>query len=206
MDVNREIEDLRELIGGYGIDDDHGQARAFALALALSERGLFSLRDFQAALIGRIISFEKSQCIAGTADKYTRWIEALEDLLRQKGMLSGDRLSLLERDVVEDAASRKVHQRMTSRNENGHLDTPIIKIGPAREIIGNAAEQHGTSAALDSGNPIGRKLKASHLADESVAAIEPGGIAHRCFKTSFVENTQFGRAIEAVDLQALSFA
>ena len=63
-----------------------------------------------------------------------------------------------------------------------------------------------TSAPLDSGNPIGRKLKASHLADESVAAVEPGGIAHRCFKTSFVENMQFGTAIEALDLQALSFA
>jgi nitrile hydratase accessory protein len=137
MDVNREIENLRELIGGSGIDDDHvfaeaWQARAFALALALSERGLFSLRDFQAALIGRIISFEKSQCIAGTADYYTRWIEALEDLLQQKGMLSGDRLSLLERDVVEDAASRKVHQRMTSRDENGQLRIGPLLVDPGR--------------------------------------------------------------------------
>src|ERR1700730_12666116 len=81
-----------------------------------------------------------------------------------------------------------------------------FSVDAAREIIGNAAEQHRTSAALDSGNPIGRKLKASHLADGSVAAVEPGGIAHRCLKASFVENTQFGRAIEAVDLQALSFA
>jgi nitrile hydratase accessory protein len=132
MDANQEIEDLRELVGGYGTDDDHvfaepWQARAFALALALSERGLFSLRDFQAALIGRIISFEKSQCIAGTADYYTRWIEALEDLLGQKGMLPSDRLWLLERDVLEDAASRKVHQRMTSRDENGQLRiTPLF--------------------------------------------------------------------------------
>jgi nitrile hydratase accessory protein len=132
MNANREIEDLRELVGGYGTDDNRvfaepWQARAFALALALSERGLFSLRDFQAALIGRIISFEKSQCIAGTADYYTRWIEALEDLLGQRGMLPNDRLSHLERDVLEDAASRKVHQRMTSRDENGQLRiTPVF--------------------------------------------------------------------------------
>jgi nitrile hydratase accessory protein len=107
-------------------------SRAFALALALSERGLFSLRDSQAALIGRIVSFEKSQCIAGTADYYTRWIEALEDLLGHKGMLPGDRLSLLERDVVEDAASRKVHQRMTSRDENGQLRIAHLLVDPGR--------------------------------------------------------------------------
>ena len=81
-----------------------------------------------------------------------------------------------------------------------------FSVDAAREIIGNAAEQHRTSAALDSGNPIGRKLKASHLADGSGAAVEPGGIAHRCFKTSFVENMQFGSAIESVDLHALGFA
>jgi nitrile hydratase accessory protein len=126
MDANQEIKDLRELVGMYGSDEERAfaepwQARAFALALALSERGMFSLRDFQATLIGRITSFEKSQSIAGTADYYTRWIEALEELLAQKDMLPSHRLSLLERNVAEDAASRKVHQRMTSRDENGQL-------------------------------------------------------------------------------------
>src|ERR1700675_2340238 len=135
MDTNQEIGDLRELLGRYGGVDDHvfaepWQARAFALALALSERGLFSLRDFQAALIERITSFEKSQCIAGTADYYTRWIEALQDLLAQKDMLPSDRLSLLERDVAEDATSRKVHQRMTSRDENGRLRIAPLVVDP----------------------------------------------------------------------------
>lgn len=135
MNANQEIGDLRELVGRCGTDDDRAfaepwQVRAFALALALSERGLFSLRDFQAALIGRIISSEKSQCIFGTADYYTRWIEAMEDLLGQKGMLPSDRLSLLERDVVEDAASRKVHQRMTSRDGNGQLRIAPLLVDP----------------------------------------------------------------------------
>jgi nitrile hydratase accessory protein len=138
MDANQEIGDVRELVRGYGIDDNHvfaepWQARAFALALALSERGLFSLRDFQAALIGRIVSFEKSQCIAGTEDYYTRWIEALEDLLGQKGMLPSDRLWLLSRDALEDAASRKVHQRMTSRDENGQLRIIPLFVDSGRE-------------------------------------------------------------------------
>ena len=70
-------------------------------------------------------------------------------------------------------------------------------------LAGHAANR--TSAALDSGNPIGRKLEASRLADESAAAVEPGGITHRRFKASFVENMQSGTAIEALDLQALGF-
>lgn len=126
MDANQEIQDLRELVDWYGTDEDHvfaepWQARAFALALALSERGIFSLRDFQVALIGRINSFEKSRCIAGTGDYYSLWIEALEYLLTQKNMLPSERLSLLEHQVVGDAESRKVHQLMTSRDENGRL-------------------------------------------------------------------------------------
>jgi nitrile hydratase accessory protein len=135
MAANQEIADLRELTGLYGTDEDHvfaepWQARAFALTLALSERGMFSLRDFRAALIARITSFEKSQCIAGTADYYTRWIEALEDLLSQRSMLPADRLSHLERDVVDDAESRKVHQRMTSRDENGRLRIAPLLVDP----------------------------------------------------------------------------
>jgi nitrile hydratase accessory protein len=135
MDANQEIADLRELMGLYGTDEDHvfaepWRARAFALTLALSERGMFSLRDFQAALIARIASFEKSHCIAGTADYFTRWIEALEDLLSQRSMLPADRLSHLERDVVDDAESRKVHQRMTSRDENGRLRIAPLLVDP----------------------------------------------------------------------------
>lgn len=135
MNANEEIEDLCKLVGRYGTDGDRvfaepWQARAFALALALSERGVFSLRDFQVALIGKINSHEKSQSIAGTGDYYTRWIEALEDLLAQKNMLPSDRLSLLEHDVVEDAESRKVHQLMTSRDENGRLRVAPLLVDP----------------------------------------------------------------------------
>jgi hypothetical protein len=96
----------------------------------LSESGMFSLRDFQVALIARIMAFEKSQCIVGTADYYTRWIEALEDLLSQRSMLPANRLSHLERDVVDDAESRKVHQRMTSRDENGRLRIAPLLVDP----------------------------------------------------------------------------
>jgi nitrile hydratase accessory protein len=137
MDTNQAIQDLRGLVSLYGTEGDivfaePWQARAFALALALSERGIFSLRDFQVALIGRINSYEKGQCIAGTGDYYTRWIEALEDLLAQKKLLARERLSLLEHEVVEDAVSRKVHQLMTSRDENGRLRIVPLLVDPGR--------------------------------------------------------------------------
>jgi nitrile hydratase accessory protein len=140
MNASREIEDLRELVDHFVSDENRTfaepwQSRAFVPAL--SERGMFSLREFQAALIGRITSFEKGQCIGGTADYYTCWIEVLEDLedledlLSQKDLLPSDHLSLLERDVVEDAESRKVHQRMTSRGENGQLRISPLLVDPA---------------------------------------------------------------------------
>jgi len=45
------------------------------------------------------------------------------------------------------------------------------KLGTTREMIGKAAKQPETSVPPDTDNPIGRKLKVSHLADESGAAV-----------------------------------
>lgn len=131
MDVeNEDLASLRDLASRYQSDErqtfaEPWQARAFALVVALAERGTFSLRDFQAALIGRLTAFEREHCITGTSDYYTRWVEALEDILADKSMMPADRLAHLERDVVDDAESRKVHQRMTSRDEHG-----VLKIAP----------------------------------------------------------------------------
>lgn len=96
-------------------------ARAFALTLALSERELFTLKDFQAALIRRVGSFERAACLTGDTDYYTQWIEALGDLLAERGVLSEARLEWLEEQVVDDAASRKAHQHASSRDANGRL-------------------------------------------------------------------------------------
>lgn len=134
MDTSHEIADLRELLAHYGTEDhvftEPWQARAFALALALSERGVFSLRDFQAALIARITLFENSQCIAGTADYYTCWIEALDDVLAQRSVLPARRLSDVEREVADNAESRKAHQRTTSRDANGRLMIAPLVVDP----------------------------------------------------------------------------
>ena len=72
----------------------------FGACASAFRAGHVHLSDFQAALIGKITAFEKGQCITGTIDYYTRWLEALEEILMQKSMLMSDRLSFLERDVI----------------------------------------------------------------------------------------------------------
>lgn len=96
-------------------------ARAFALVLALSENGLFSLKDFQAALIELVGRHEEAGCIAAETDYYTRWLEALTSLLRGCHLLSEDVLTNTESSVVAEAAARKEHQHQTSRNPDGSL-------------------------------------------------------------------------------------
>jgi hypothetical protein len=56
---------------------------------------------------------------------------ALAFALSQKDLLPSNRLSLPERDVVGDAESRKVHQRVTSRDENGQLRVAPLLVDPA---------------------------------------------------------------------------
>jgi nitrile hydratase accessory protein len=96
-------------------------ARAFALALALSEKGLFSLKDFHAALIESIGRHEKDGCIAAETDYYTHWLEVLTALLRGRDLLSDDILTAAEDAVVTEAAARKEHQHQISRNADGSL-------------------------------------------------------------------------------------
>ena len=106
------------------------EARAFALALALSERGHFTLKDFQAALIARVGSFEKAGCIVDNEDYYTRWVEALSDILESRDLLAPQRLAALEAQVVDDAESRKAHQHGKARDEHGHLRIAPIVVDP----------------------------------------------------------------------------
>jgi nitrile hydratase accessory protein len=96
-------------------------ARAFGLVLALSERGLFSLKDFQAALIESVGHHERTGSIAAETDYYTRWLEALTSLLRGRHLLADDLLTASESAVVAAATARKEHQHQTSRNPDGSL-------------------------------------------------------------------------------------
>ncbi|MEN9627833.1 MAG: hypothetical protein RJA10_1060 [Pseudomonadota bacterium] len=84
------------------------QAQAFALALALHERGAFTWAEWAAALTGAI---RRAQA-AGDPDTgdtyYQHWLDALERLVIAKGLADPDRLHALEH-AWEAAAERTPH-------------------------------------------------------------------------------------------------
>jgi len=73
------------------------QARAFAIALALHRRGCFAWSEWSAAL-GAEIALAGP---ASAADTSRHWLDALERLVREKGL--GDRAQL---HALEDAWAR----------------------------------------------------------------------------------------------------
>lgn len=96
-------------------------ARAFALVLALSERGLFTLKDFQAELIDRIGTHEKLGCIRTDEEYYTHWVEALTALLRRRGLLSAEAVSAMEANLLAVAAATREHQHDAAYGPDGRL-------------------------------------------------------------------------------------
>lgn len=89
---------------------DPWSARLFGLTLALSERGLFTMKEFQAALIETVGDFEKASCISDENAYYTRWLEALDAILRAKGVVREADLSETEKRVVERLLDLQHHR------------------------------------------------------------------------------------------------
>ena len=84
------------------------EAHAFAITLALYERGLFTWPEWAAALAAEI----KSAQAAGDPDTgetyYSHWLAALEKMIAQKGVASGQTLARY-RDAWDHAADRTPH-------------------------------------------------------------------------------------------------
>lgn len=84
------------------------EAQAFAMVLALNERGLFTWHEWAATLAAEI---ERAQA-AGDPDTgetyYNHWINALERLTAEKGIASPNTLGRY-RDAWERAAERTMH-------------------------------------------------------------------------------------------------
>jgi nitrile hydratase accessory protein len=69
------------------------EARAFAVAVALSEAGQFRWAEFQQSLIDEIAVAEKNGATtSGGADYYHHWLSALVRLLDAKGIVGGAEL------------------------------------------------------------------------------------------------------------------
>jgi nitrile hydratase accessory protein len=84
------------------------EAQAFAMALALHERGLFNWNEWAAALAAEI----KRAQGAGDPDTgetyYTHWLNTLERLVAAKGVTTQDNLHRY-RDAWDHAADRTPH-------------------------------------------------------------------------------------------------
>ena len=93
------------------------QAEAFAMTLALHERGVFTRSEWAAALSVRL----KSPLAAASGeDYYEHWLAALEDLVAAKGL--GSRSELDDLAEAWDRAARATPHGTPIRLENdpGH--------------------------------------------------------------------------------------
>jgi nitrile hydratase accessory protein len=87
---------FRALAHELGCEDDKvfsapWEARAFAIALGLSEIGLFSWDDFRSRLIAEIGRADRIRERDGTSDQghyYDYFVRALEAVLIEKGIIS----------------------------------------------------------------------------------------------------------------------
>ena len=66
------------------------EARAFGLAVALCEKGVYEWREFSATLASRIADAEKANDPSGY---YARWVASLEELAVEKGLIARGHLA-----------------------------------------------------------------------------------------------------------------
>jgi nitrile hydratase accessory protein len=87
---------FRELARELGRDENQvfsapWEARAFAIALGLSEAGLFSWDEFRARLIAEVGQADRIRARDGTAEQgeyFDCFVRALEAVVTEKGILS----------------------------------------------------------------------------------------------------------------------
>jgi len=88
------------------------EIRAFALALAAHENGQYDWSQFQQALIAAIRTWEDT----GPGEQwryYDRWLEALETLLAERGVLDESELDERTRTVL--TTPRDMHHQRAKR-------------------------------------------------------------------------------------------
>jgi nitrile hydratase accessory protein len=84
------------------------QAQAFALALALHERGAFTWKEW-AATLAEVIAEVRARGEADTGERYyEHWLAALERITSRKQLVDAVGLGQ-RRDAWEDAARRTPH-------------------------------------------------------------------------------------------------
>lgn len=84
------------------------QAQAFAMTLALHERGLFTWPEWAQALAARIRAEPALEAEDGGEAYYRQWLGALEDMVAARGAASPAELARY-RDAWDHAADRTPH-------------------------------------------------------------------------------------------------
>ena len=83
------------------------EARAFGLAVALSEGGLFPWRDFSQGLAAEIAAAEQNGI---SSTYYERWLASLEKLVIAKGLMTHDEFDvLIAKQALEDEHEHDDH-------------------------------------------------------------------------------------------------
>ena len=77
------------------------ESRAFAMAVALCEAGVFTWREFQGALIARI---ERHNDTSTDWCYYENWLGALEDVLARQGAAAADDVRARARELAQRPA------------------------------------------------------------------------------------------------------
>jgi nitrile hydratase accessory protein len=118
-----------QAVPGIPLDEDGPvfrepwEAQAFAMALALHERGLFTWSEWAATLAEEI---RRAQA-AGDPDTgetyYRHWLATLERLVAQKGVAGADTLARY-RDAWDHAADRTPHGEPIELGPEDFLDEP----------------------------------------------------------------------------------
>jgi nitrile hydratase accessory protein len=107
LDATRTVPGIPRDAGGP-VFREPWEAQAFAMALALHARGLFTWPEWAAALAEEI----KRAQVAGDADTgetyYRHWLATLERLIADKGVATSDTLHRY-RDAWDHAAERTPH-------------------------------------------------------------------------------------------------
>ena len=89
---------------------DHAwEIRAFAIATAMADDGVFDWSEFQGELIRSIQAWESNNDSTIGWRYYDRWMEALERLLGDKGMLDAEELTQRTAEVLATPANTHHH-------------------------------------------------------------------------------------------------
>ncbi len=118
--VNLTIANMEEAIAlprknGELVFEEPWEARAFGLAVALNEEGVYPWQDFSGGLAQTIAAAEEETAATSTessddsAEYYQRWLASLEELVLQQGLVTSEELEAEIAEQIHHAAHDHDH-------------------------------------------------------------------------------------------------